>query len=96
LSGRKSDRIIPEGRPRLLYLSSDEADVVRQPACQAFVIDQSKAIFGCRVSPRAYFQTRSVNRAKTKLVWEFFTARLAFFHGNLLVRCGETSGGELA
>jgi hypothetical protein len=68
--------------------------VIAQAARQALVIDQSQTKFGCRVCAWDYFQSRPINSAKAKLVWEFFTARIASFHGNLLVLCGELRTGR--
>src|SRR6266404_9691022 len=87
----KSDRIILERRPRLFDLVCDKRELVPEASCQGLFADQSQMEFGRRrittvalLTPWAYAEWRPVKRTKAKLILEFLTTRMAFFHGNLL------------
>jgi len=86
LSSHKTDWIVPEGRPGLFGLIGDERKLVCQAVRQAFVVDKSQLEFRRRLlSARVYCYFSPIERAKPKVICEFFSARCACFHGNLLV-----------
>jgi hypothetical protein len=85
----------------LSYLICKKPQLIHQTASQGFFTHQSQM----KVSGRGLtfelgrrdVQWHPINRAKSKTIFEFFAARVASLHGNLLVLAVVNFGrGELA
>jgi hypothetical protein len=81
--------------PGLFDLVESELKLERQALCQPRVADYRQIEFATPLARYECIEGHSVNRAKAKLVSNFFTARVACFHRKLLVLWQAlTSDGE--